>query len=89
MPYEQKDNSGAMFVNDRKERDSHPDRRGEAMIDGKMYWVSGWIKEGKKGKWMSLAFKPKDQPQRSTPDQRAERAAAAARGNLDDSDIPF
>ena len=84
MAYEQKDNSGAMFVNDRKEKDSHPDRRGEAMIDGKMYWVSGWIKEGKKGKSLSLAFKPKDQPQRSTPDQRANRAAAAARGDLDD-----
>jgi hypothetical protein len=84
MAYEQKDNSGAMFVNDRKEKDSHPDRRGDAMIDGKMYWVSGWIKEGKKGKWMSLSFTPKeDKPQRSTPDSRAARP----RADLDDS--PF
>ena len=60
MPYEQKDMSGSLFTNDRKEKPNHPDRRGEAMIDGKMYWVSGWIKEGKKGKWLSLAFRPKE-----------------------------
>ena len=41
--YEQKDNSGAMFVNDKKETDSHPDRKGSAMIGGVAYWDSGWI----------------------------------------------
>ena len=58
--YEQKDNSGSLFPNERKETDKHPDRTGTALIDGKEYWVSGWIKDGKKGKWLSLAFKPKD-----------------------------
>lgn len=55
------DNSGAIFVNDRKEKDTHPDRSGSAMIDGVEYWVSGWIKNGKSGKpFMSLSFKKKD-----------------------------
>ncbi len=67
------DNSGAMFVNDRKEKDTHPDRQGTATIDGVEYWVSGWIKDGKRGKWLSLAFKRKEvtngQPRRSADDE--------------------
>lgn len=60
MAFEQKENSGALFVNDRKESEKHPDRTGTALIDGREYYVSGWVKEGKKGKWLSLAFKAKD-----------------------------
>jgi len=54
------DNSGIMFQNDDKEKDSHPDRKGSCTIDGKEYWISGWIKQGQKGKFLSLSFKPKD-----------------------------
>lgn len=60
MAYEQRDNSGTLFKNDRKETEKHPDRTGTAMIDGVMYWVSGWVKEGSKGPFMSLAFKRRD-----------------------------
>lgn len=62
MPYEQRDNSGSLFKNDKKEADSHPDRKGSAMIGGVHYWVSGWVKQDRNGNpWMSLAFKPKEQ----------------------------
>lgn len=61
MAYEQKDNSGVLFKNDRKETDKHPDRKGEALIDGKAYWVAGWLKDGKKGQFLSLAFTAKDE----------------------------
>lgn len=57
------DNSGALYVNDKKQNDKHPDRNGSAMIDGVEYWISGWIKEGKSGKFMSLAFRRKDEQQ--------------------------
>ena len=43
---ERYDNSGAIFINDKKEREGHPDRTGQATIDGVDYWVSGWIKKG-------------------------------------------
>ena len=60
--YEQKDNSGALFKNDKKETDSHPDYKGEAMVDGNDYWVSGWINTSKAGnKYMKLTYTAKEQ----------------------------
>lgn len=75
MSYEQKDNSGSLFKNAKKETDKHPDRTGSALIDGVAYWVSGWVKQDKNGNpWMSLAFKrkemPKPAPQGSAPRNR-------------------
>jgi len=62
MAYEMKENSGSMFVNTKKLSDNHPDRNGTALVGGVEYYVSGWIKETKSGdKWLSLAFKPKEQ----------------------------
>ena len=61
MAYENKDNTGSMFPNDRKESANHPDAKGSAMIDGVEYWVSGWNKKTQDGKnWRSLAFTRKD-----------------------------
>jgi hypothetical protein len=60
MAYEQRDMSGSMFINSRKEKETQPDRQGACMIDGVQYWISGWVKEGQNGKWMSLAFKRKE-----------------------------
>lgn len=56
--FEKKDNSGALFKNDRKEKDTHPDYTGTVLIDGRDYWISAWIKKGQKGSFMSLSFKP-------------------------------
>lgn len=69
MAYEQKENTGSMFVNEKKEKETHPDRTGSALIGGVEYWVSGWIKDGKNGKWMSLSFQQKvAKPQEKKPD---------------------
>lgn len=57
MAYEQRDNSGALFKKQDKV-DAQPDYTGTCMVDGKMHDISAWIKEGKKGKFMSLSFKP-------------------------------
>jgi hypothetical protein len=59
MAYEQQDNSGSMFVNDKKTTLNHPDYTGKMMVDGKKYYVSSWYKksEGKKAMF-SIALKP-------------------------------
>ena len=59
-------NSGALFMNDRRTKPSHPNFKGSCTIktpDGELveYWVSGWEKSGKKGPFVSLAFEPKEQ----------------------------
>lgn len=62
MAYEQRNNTGSLFKNDRKEKDTHPDITGSAIIDGIEYFVDGWHKEGKPGKkgFYSLSFKRKN-----------------------------
>ena len=55
--YQQKENSGAIFKNDRKEKETHPDYTGTINVAGKDWQISLWIKEGKKGKFFSASIK--------------------------------
>jgi hypothetical protein len=85
MAYEQKDNSGSLFKNDRREKDTHPHATGTALIDGVAYWVSAWTKEGKSGKFQSLAFRKKEE---KAPDGRVKHNTGKLDEDLD-SDVPF
>ena len=52
-------NSGALFRNDRKEKETQPDLRGKINVDGKDFYISAWSKQSDKaGKYMSLALTP-------------------------------
>jgi len=84
VAYEQKDNSGTLFKNDKREKDSHPHAKGSAMIDGIEYWVSAWTKDGSKGKFQSLSFQRKEQRQ----PERQQQASRPEPRELDD-EIPF
>ncbi len=53
-------NSGVLFKNDRKQGANHPDYKGNINIEGTEYWLSAWIKQGKQGKFMSLAVTKKE-----------------------------
>ncbi len=57
MAYEHKDLHGSLFKNDRKAAGSkQPDYKGSAMVLGSLIYIAGWIKEGKKGNFLSLKF---------------------------------
>ena len=77
---ENRDNSGVLFKNDRKESEKHPDYKGYLTVNNQEFWLSSWIKEGKTGKYMGLAISPKEEYQ---PKQAPKKA------NIADEDVPF
>lgn len=78
---EKRDNSGALFKAKANENPRWPQYEGSATIAGVDYWLSAWVKDGKSGKFFSLAFKPKEKREEAP---QPKRAAAD-----DDSDLPF
>ncbi len=95
MSFEHKDMSGTLFKNDKGDNPKRPDYRGELLVHGELLEIAAWLKDGAKGKFMSLAVKPKQEraqaaavatPQRAAP----QRAPAAGVDDDDMSDgIPF
>jgi len=74
------DNSGVIFKNEDKSKDTDRDYRGSAVVDNREYWVSAWVREAKNGaKFLKFSFKPKD-----------EKAAVKTRSDAPfDDPIPF
>lgn len=60
MPDYDNKNSGVLFKNDRKKTPNQPDYTGSAEANHQEFWISAWVREGKKGKYLSLAFTPKE-----------------------------
>jgi len=79
---EQRDMSGTISRNKDKTEpgasESWPDYKGSVRVEGRDYWLAGWIKERPHGKCLSLAVKPKEAP--------AETRAPPAD---DDDGMPF
>ena len=45
--------TGILGRNDRKEKDTHPDFKGNATIGGVDYWIDAWTQERKDGSGVS------------------------------------
>lgn len=84
-----RDNSGALFKNDRKEQETHADYRGDCLIGGQEFYMDAWLNTADSGrKYLSVRFKPKQAKQAEPPRQRPKDEKYRA-GTADDSDIPF
>jgi uncharacterized protein (DUF736 family) len=78
-------NRGAIFKNDDKQQDNHPDYKGSLNVNGVDLWVSGWLKTSEKTgkKFMSLSVKPKE-------DKPVKQASSPKRANVEfDDNVPF
>ena len=83
-------NTGALFVNDKKQTDTHPDRTGSINIDGVEYWLNGWIKTSKSGaQFLSLSVKPKQAQSAPMPAAKPARPTANVTPADYDDPIPF
>lgn len=96
--YKHKPNNGSAFKNNKKEKDTHADFQGTALIacphcnKETTYWFNMWqkVKEGSNN-WFSFSVKAKTfspAPQNPTP-QQAQHSVAKGNAFVDDSEIPF
>lgn len=82
MAYEQKDNSGAIFKNDKKGNDKAPDYRGKIMVDGKEKEIALWVKKSNSGiSYFSVALKE--------PYNQAQPESKSSVNNDIKDDLPF
>ena len=79
-------NRGAIFKNEDKQQDNHPDYKGSLNVNGVDLWVSGWIKTSEKTgkKFLSLSVKPKD----AAPVKQASKPKSSGFDDMND-DVPF
>jgi hypothetical protein len=89
MAYEMREGQGSLFKNNKREKDTHPNARGEAMIGGVVYEIAAWTKKDKNGNpWQSLSFKVKGMNSAGEVKPQAQKTKP---GHFDDmtDDIPF
>lgn len=83
-------NRGAIWKNDDKQKDTHPDFKGNLNVNGVEFWVSAWKRKpdaNPKSPALSFSIQPKDESHREGVEQ-ARQAAPEPVKDFDD-DIPF
>lgn len=69
MAYIQKTNGFSLFKNDKEGKsENYPDYSGEINVDGVLYFIDGWIKQGAQSKFLSGKIKKKENQATTTAD---------------------
>lgn len=68
-PYKHKQNRGAMFDNDRKATEKHPDFTGSIDVEGVVYWISGWTGMTNDNRKRKISLSVQKQQERHTDDE--------------------
>lgn len=93
MAYERKPGEFALFKNDRKEKETHQDYKGDGLdLSGQEVWVSAWLKKGQKGTFMSCVMRPKEARPETGAERHARKAGtqpAPSNDGFDEESIPF
>jgi hypothetical protein len=92
MAFEQKPGTGALFRNDKDGNESRPDYKGDLTLEtGEKIRIAGWLKEGAKGKFLSLKVdKPRDDRDAVKSDGRGSSRPVAGNRNDDPfGDVPW
>ena len=64
---ENKNNSGALFRNDKRETEKHPEYTGKITIEGVEYYLSAWVNEMRNGqKYFAIKAKAATAPATTT-----------------------
>lgn len=92
-------NRGAIWKNNKKEKDTHPDFTGSLNVNGVDYWVNAWRRKddaGEKAPALSFTVREKDAPsqepapRRAPPRQHPNDQISTGHRNADmDDEIPF
>jgi uncharacterized protein (DUF736 family) len=89
-------NTGAIFKNDNKKADNHPDYKGKVNVNGKEMEVALWLKTSAKGlKFFSASFSEpyiKSEPQIQSNEPQINgtlKQTIIHESNFDNDDLPF
>lgn len=102
MAFELKPGTGNLFKNDKDGNEARPDYKGELKLEnGETIRLAAWIKEGQKGKFMSIRVdKPREQSFSGGRDEGVARGGGGGGGSQSersghrqafdlDDDLPF
>ena len=73
-------NTFSLNKNDKQGNEQRPDYKGKVNIDGRVYWLSGWIRSGRNGSFISGPIELAD-------DKYQPQTAGVSAGS--DDDVPF
>jgi hypothetical protein len=92
MAYEPKPGQFSLFKNDKEGNDARPDYKGTlALESGEVVRIAGWLKDGAKGKFLSLKVdKPRDDREAVKSDGRASSGGVSGGRGVDPfDDVPW